>query len=124
MVLARIRVLDIDTTHFTGMAWARGRALSASIPVEELLVVNSTYGSSKLRQRLVAEGLLVPECAECGLREWRGQQLPLHLDHINGDHTDNRLENLRILCPNCHSITATWCRRTSRRSPIGSRRRP
>jgi 5-methylcytosine-specific restriction endonuclease McrA len=59
----------------------------------------------------VAAGLLEPKCGECGLATWRDQPLPLHLDHINGDHTNNRLENLRILCSNCHSITDTWCGR-------------
>jgi 5-methylcytosine-specific restriction endonuclease McrA len=74
--------------------------------LEKILVRGSTYrGNSKLRVRLIEAGLLAPECAECGLTTWRGEPLPLHLDHINGDHTDNRLENLRILCPNCHAIT-------------------
>lgn len=124
MIVAHIRKLGLDRSHFTGMAWAKGRKRrDLALSLAEILVQGSTYGSSRLRERLVAEGLLLPLCAECSLTEWRGERLPLHLDHINGDHTDNRLENLRILCPNCHSITKTWCNRSSRRSPIGSRRR-
>jgi 5-methylcytosine-specific restriction endonuclease McrA len=113
MVLSHIRTSGLDTSHFTGTRWARGRTFPRrSIPLEEVLVERSTYrANSRLRMRLIAAALLKPECAECGLTTWRGQPLPLHLDHINGDHTDNRLENLRILCPNCHALTDTWCRR-------------
>ncbi len=111
MLVAYIRNYGLDTSHFTGTRWARGRSLP-KIPLDEILVENSTYrANSRLRIRLVAAGLLKAECAECGLTAWRGQPLPLHLDHVNGDHTDNRLENLRILCPNCHAITDTWCGR-------------
>jgi transposase-like protein len=113
MIVGHIRAYGLDTSHFTGQRWARGRKVPGrSIPLERILVRNSTYGSnSKLRKRLIEAGLLEPKCAECGLATWRGRPLPLHLDHINGDHTDNRLENLRILCPNCHALTDTWCRR-------------
>ena len=111
MIVGYIRSSGFDTSHFTGTRWARGRRLP-KIPLEKILVRGSTYrGNSKLRKRLIEAGLLAPKCAECGISTWRGEPLPLHLDHINGDHTDNRLENLRILCPNCHAITDTWCGR-------------
>jgi hypothetical protein len=121
MVLSYIRSAGLDTSHFTGTRWARGRRLPKR-PLEEILVENSTYrGNSTLRRRLVEAGLLAAECAHCGLTTWRGEQLPLHLDHINGDHTDNRLENLRILCPNCHALTDTWCGRN--RAGVAQRQR-
>ncbi len=113
-VNAKIRTLGIDTSHFPGQAWSRGMTCpegSRSRPLEEILVLGSTYPSGRLRERLVAAGLKTAHCEICGTADWQGKPLSLALDHINGDPIDNRLENLRILCPNCHAQTDTWCRR-------------
>ncbi len=103
----------LDTSHFTSQGWAKGLKFPGrrTTPLEELLVNGSTATSSDIRRRLIAEGLRPAKCELCGLEEWYGRPISLELDHINGDHTDNRLENLRIVCPNCHSTTETYCRR-------------
>lgn len=67
------------------------------------------YGSSKLRIRLISSGIKEDMCESCGLVYWKGEKISLHLDHIDGDHTNHKLNNLRILCPNCHSQTDTYC---------------
>lgn len=67
-----------------------------------------------LKRRLLVEGLKEPVCENCGITEWRGRLLSLELHHINGDGTDNRLENLSLLCPNCHSLTDNWGGRAKR----------
>ena len=74
-----------------------------------------------IKGRLLAEGLLENQCSECGLTEWRGKPLSIQLDHINGINTDNRLENLRMLCPNCHTQTETFGARNQKRKRLLSR---
>ena len=80
--------------------------ISRKIPIEFVLVRNSTYGRWHLRRRLIKEGLLKYKCCICGLGpEWQHKLLSLRLDHKNGINNDNRLSNLRFLCPNCDSQT-------------------
>lgn len=69
----------------------------------------------QLRRRLLKEGILTDRCYECGITHWLGERLSLHLDHINGEKSDSRPENLRLLCPNCHSQTQTFGSRNARR---------
>ncbi len=109
----------IPTSHFTGKVWNKGlRGIGRpKYKLEELLVKNRPFQSYKLKKRLISEGLKRACCEECGWDKITpdGYQ-PLELDHINGDHFDNRIENLRILCPNCHSLKPTHRGRNQKRA--------
>jgi len=114
----KIRELGLDVSHFTGQGWNRGdpRGLlnrRAKRPFEEILVKDSTYAcTSDLKARLLGAGMIENRCAICGLPPvWNAKALVLRLDHINGDNRDHRLDNLRLLCPNCDSQTPTFAGR-------------
>ena len=102
----------LDTSHFDS-----GRGKLKLYTLDEILVENSLYKSIyQLKKRLVSEGKLDYECVECGNKgKWEGKPLSLQLDHINGIRDDHRLENLRFLCPNCHSQTDTFAGRNSKK---------
>lgn len=74
----------------------------------EVLLARDDLGRSHVKKRLIRLGLLRKQCYLCGLKNWRGKPLSLHLDHVNGKKNDWRLDNLRLLCPNCHSQTETY----------------
>jgi hypothetical protein len=121
----RMRELGLDPGVLPGQGWAAGRRRPGggrpARPLEEVLVRGSTYGNtSKLKRRLVDAGLLEWSCAQCGISAWQGVRAPLHLDHRDGDRRNNLLENLRLLCPNCHALTETYCGRniSARYSPV------
>ncbi len=108
----RIKLLELDTSHFTGAGWnvgARYRMLGKPFSWEGILVENSAYTSTfRLRNRLITEGLKESQCEACGLTEWLNQAIPLELHHANGVNNDHRLANLRLLCPNCHALTENY----------------
>ncbi|TSC75376.1 MAG: HNH endonuclease [Parcubacteria group bacterium Gr01-1014_30] len=103
-----IKEYGLDNRHFKGRGWNAGMhgIGKPRIPLEKILVENSYFQSFKLKKRLFKTGLKPEHCEQCGWAQRTvNGYLPLELDHINGDRHDNRLENLRILCPNCHSLT-------------------
>ena len=105
-----IRRLNLDKSHFKGKAWNKGLSYRSKTreDIGVLLRKGSIVQSYKLKRRLFDEGLKIPQCELCGWQQKTpDDRIPVELDHINGDNTDNRLENLRILCPNCHSLQPT-----------------
>lgn len=102
--------LGIDISHLKGIRSGRGGGKRK--PLNEILIEGSTYNRANLKRRLQRKGLLDDRCAICGLgTEWKGQPLVLVMDHINGVNNDHRLENLRMLCPNCNSQQPTFSSR-------------
>lgn len=116
---AHIAHYRLDTLHWTRQGHLRGGThnWARSMALNDVLVELSPYcgGSYKLKRRLVELNLLPNCCQRCGIVQWLDQPLQLHQDHINGASTDNRLQNLRLLCLNCHCQTETYCGKNKRR---------
>ena len=110
----RIKNLGIDTSHFKGRGHNKGKPNPHKLKVEEIFVYDRRKNGYKeklnhLRRAMVEYGF-EKICGECGLKEiWNGKELVLQIDHINGDNLDNRIDNLRYLCPNCHSQCENFC---------------
>jgi hypothetical protein len=105
----------ISTDHFDPNWTRRGPRRETATPLEDILVDHSTYNRGNLKRRLYEAGLKVRRCELCGQGEtWDGRAMSLILDHINGIATDNRLTNLRIVCPNCSATLDTHCGRKNR----------
>lgn len=106
-----IKKLNLDTSHFTGKGWNVGLGFDPRppmLPLEKVLVKGKRHQTNSLKKRLFKAGLKEKKCELCGWCQMSiDGRVPIELDHINGDHSDNRIENLRILCPNCHSLQPT-----------------
>lgn len=106
----KIKIWNLNTSHFTGQGWNVGLKFKPTkpIPISEILVENSNFLNTYcLKKRLISEGIKENICEICGITKWLDKPISLELDHINGNNMDHKIENLRILCPNCHSQTAT-----------------
>ncbi len=104
----RVEELKCDISHFSSTRAAN--IASTKYTLEEIMVENSSYtNTTKLKERIIRANIIPYKCAICGNEgEWLNKKLVLQLDHINGQHFDHREENLRFLCPNCHSQTETY----------------
>lgn len=105
-----IEKYNIDISHFKtfyNVTVPHGRKM----PLEEMFRDGSNVSTDRLKNRLLKEGLKEYKCEKCGIVQWNGEPISLQLHHINGSHTDNRIENLQILCPNCHSQTDNFCKK-------------
>lgn len=104
-----VEELGLDTSHFKGQGWNKGKKLPGKgQPLSEVLTENSGMNTCHLKKRLIKEGVFERVCSNCLNIEWCGQEIPLELEHINGISNDHRLENLCLLCPNCHALTDTY----------------
>ena len=104
----RMTDLNLDSSAFKGKSALVLKNKHSEIKAEDILKPNCKHSRSVLRRYIIKNNLIPYKCAICGCIEWQGKTLSLELDHINGINNDNRLENLRFLCPNCHSQTTTY----------------
>ena len=113
-----INELGLDTSHFTMKGRVNSGIKYNEKSVEDYLTTNSYIKADRLKWKLFSSGLKEYKCEKCGISRWNGKQISLQLHHINGDNTDNRLENLQILCPNCHSQTDNYCGANNRHNGV------
>jgi DNA-binding Lrp family transcriptional regulator len=117
------RLECVEKFGFSADAWMKAVKRGAivprpvAMPIEDLLVVGRKTSRHHLKVRLLKEGLKTNRCEQCGIATWRGKPLNVQLHHKNGDGTDNRIENLELLSPNCHSQTDTYGGRNGHRRP-------
>jgi len=105
----RLEKYNISTEHFTTIGGIERNE-------NNVFCQNSTASQATLRRWFVKGNYIPYQCSVCGISTWQGKELSLQLDHINGNNSDDRIENLRWLCPNCHSQTDTFCGKQSKKS--------
>lgn len=111
--IKRVKEDDVDISHF--LTRNQASAVAQKRPIEEYLIKNSKASRYNLKRRIREENLITYICSICKMGDtWNNKKLTLQLDHINGVSDDNRLENLRFLCPNCHSQTKTFAAKNNK----------
>ena len=113
LIRRRMEELGLSGKTFRGKEALIKKSTENKIDSKKLLCTGSKHNRSVLKRFILKNKLLPYNCAICGIKRWKGKELSLELDHINGINNDNRLENLRFLCPNCHSQTITYGARNS-----------
>jgi len=104
-----ISYFEINTSHFTGCGHLKGKTHNHTTrPLSEILVEGRIENTYRLKNRLLKEGVKKSFCENCLLDEWMSKEIPLELHHIDGDTKNNKLENLTLLCPNCHAGTDNY----------------
>jgi 5-methylcytosine-specific restriction endonuclease McrA len=99
-----IKDYGFDSSHFTGKGHAT-KGAKPSLPLEMYLQRGTKQGSHKLKKKIIEAGLKKHQCEGCGLTTWREKKIPLELHHLDGDQLNNTIENIQLLCPNCHAQT-------------------
>jgi hypothetical protein len=107
-VKRRIAKYSIDISHFGGQSWNKGKIIGPKKPINFYLTKNSIVQSFKLKKRLLSENIFQHKCCKCNKTKWLNLPIPLELHHIDGDHYNNELSNLTLLCPNCHALTDNY----------------
>lgn len=107
--------LGVFITNQAGKGMAKPINDYRKINLKEILEgKHPSYQTNKLRMRLLSEGIKEHRCEMCYITEWMNKPAPLELDHIDGDRYNHKISNLRLLCPNCHSQTDTYCGRNKK----------
>jgi len=107
----RVQTENIDISHFDGNSTD---VIKRKFTDDDIFVQGKKHNNSIIKSRFLTK-VKEYKCSICGISEWNNAKIVLHLDHIDGDNTNNLIHNLRLLCPNCHSQTETYCRKTDSR---------
>lgn len=109
-----IKKYNLDTSHFTGQLWSKGKQVKLKTPTEKYLSNEQKVNTFALKKRLFRDNLFERKCYNCNLSEWQGKPIPTDLHHIDGNKHNNNLSNLTILCPNCHAQTDNYCSKNTK----------